>query len=104
MRRRPDPQHFRHAVLALCRLRARQRVKDQIRAKGLKPQHYTARQIADLADEYVKGHLEELVTRATADVASWPEFAGLDAASVCIPPGNRTLPGQGDDNLRTNQQ
>jgi hypothetical protein len=43
MRRLPSPQQFRHAVLALCRLRARQRVKDQIRAKGLKPQHYTAR-------------------------------------------------------------
>jgi hypothetical protein len=78
MRRRPDPQQFRHAVLALARLRARQRVKDQIRAKGLKPQHYSARQIADLADEYVKGHLEELVTRATVDVAAWPEFAGAN--------------------------
>jgi hypothetical protein len=77
MRRPPDPNRFRHAVLALCRLRARQRVKDQLRAKGLKPQHYSARQIADLADEYVAGHLEELVTRATADVASWPEFANL---------------------------
>jgi len=46
-----------HAVLN----RARSRIKDQLRAAGLKISHYSAREISELAEEYVHHHREELM-------------------------------------------
>ena len=77
MRRPPDPQRFHHAVIVVAKLRARRVVKDQIRAKGLKVSHYTAREISEQAEEYMAAHAEELVAKATADCLTFPEFANL---------------------------
>jgi hypothetical protein len=46
-----------HAVL----YRARNKVKDQLRAAGLKISHYSARDLTALAEDYVQHHREELV-------------------------------------------
>ena len=46
-----------HAVL----YRARNKVKDQLRAAGLKVSHYSARDLTALAKEYVRHHREELI-------------------------------------------
>ena len=46
-----------HAVL----FKARTRVKDQLRAAGLKISHYSAREITELAEDYVQHHREELI-------------------------------------------
>ena len=46
-----------HAVL----YSARNRVKDQLRAAGLKVSHYSARDLTALAEEYLQHHREELI-------------------------------------------
>jgi hypothetical protein len=46
-----------HAVL----YRARNKVKDQLRAAGLKISGYSARDLTVLAEEYVQHHREELI-------------------------------------------
>ena len=79
-----------------------------IRAKGLKIAQFTARDITEQAEVYLAQHRDELITKAAADCLTFPEFARyraeIDAVSVRKDPGNRTLPSNGDDNLRTNQQ
>lgn len=97
-------RQYRAAVITIARYRARRRVQEQIRAKGLKVAHFSAREITEQAEAYLAKHREELITKATADCLTFPEFAGLDIASVRIPSGNRTLPSDSHDNLGTNQQ
>ena len=50
-----------HAVL----YRARNKVKDQLRAAGLKISGYSARDLTVLAEEYVQHHREELIEAVT---------------------------------------
>jgi hypothetical protein len=50
-----------HAVL----YRARNKVKDQLRAAGLKISGYSARDLTALAEEYVQHHREELIEAVT---------------------------------------
>ena len=50
-----------HAVL----FSARNRVKDQLRAAGLKISGYSARDLTALAEEYVQHHREELIKAVT---------------------------------------
>jgi hypothetical protein len=54
-----------HAVL----YSARNKVKDQLRAAGLKISGYSARDLTALAEEYVEHHREELIQA----VKSWVE-------------------------------
>ena len=48
-------------TITLARFLARNAVKDEIRRKGLKLQHYSAKQITELGDEYLRDHLEAVM-------------------------------------------
>jgi hypothetical protein len=76
MKRPPDRQRFHHAVIVVARYRARKQVEAAIRARGQKVSQFTAREIADLSETYLRAHLGELITKATADCLTFPEFAG----------------------------
>lgn len=77
--------------MVLAMQRAKRAVQADIRAQGLKIAQFTARQIAEQAEAYMAQHKEELIAKAIADVATFPEFAGFDVASVCKAERNRTL-------------
>ncbi len=101
-------RRYRRAVIIIARYRAKQAVREQIRARGQKIAQYSCREIAEQAEAYMAQHLEELIAKSVADCLTFPEFARyrseIDVASVCKATGNRTLPDKGSDNLRTNQQ
>ena len=65
----------RSAVMTLARMRAKKAVLLGLRAQGLKPQHFSAREIAVLAEYYLNQHRAELVGEATEAIATWPGFA-----------------------------
>jgi hypothetical protein len=52
---------YRGALHTAVMHNARTRVKEQLRAAGLKVNHYSAREITELAEEYVQHHREELI-------------------------------------------
>jgi hypothetical protein len=54
------------AAHALAQLRARQAVKRQLQAQGLKVAHYAARDITILATQYLNEHRAELMPDAIA--------------------------------------
>ena len=56
---------FRACLHHACLFRARGKVKDQLRAAGLKVSHYSAREISELAEDYVRHHKEELIQSVT---------------------------------------
>ncbi len=104
-----DPNRFHHAVMVIALMRARKAVKAQLRAKGEKPQLYSMKEITVMAEQWLQTHMEELINKAAADVATFPEFAkwlgaNPDLASVCKAMTKRTLPSDGNGNYRTNQQ
>jgi hypothetical protein len=70
-------QRFRCAVRTIALMRAKQAVKAQWRADGLKVSHFSAREIALQAEAYIAQHREELIARAATDVARFPEFANI---------------------------
>ena len=65
----------RSAVMTLARMRAKKSVLLALRAQGLKPQHFSAREIAVLTDYYVNQHRARLMTEAAEAIATWPGFA-----------------------------
>ena len=65
----------RSAVMTLARVRAKKAVLVALRAQGLRPQHFSAREIAVLAEYYLNQHRAELVGEATEAIATWPGFA-----------------------------
>ena len=67
-------QRFRSAVITVARLRARQIIKAQIKARGEKIYDFTAAQISLEADAYLAQPREELITKAAIDVANFPDF------------------------------
>jgi hypothetical protein len=71
-----DPQRFRSAVMVIARMRAKKAAVAQLRAQGLKPQHYSAREIGLMADDYFDQHREPLINNAVAVCLTFPEFAG----------------------------
>jgi hypothetical protein len=54
-------QKFRACLATAILFRARGKLKDQLRAAGLKISGYSARDLTALAEEYVQHHREELV-------------------------------------------
>ena len=99
---------YRAAVMTIARYRAKQAVKAEIRAKGFKIAQFSAREIAEQAEEYMAQHKDELINKAVEDCLTFPEFARyrseIDVASVRNVTRNRTLPGDSHDNPRTNAQ
>jgi hypothetical protein len=85
---RSTQKMLRHrlAVMTLARIRAKKSVLFALRAQGLKPQHFSAREIAVLADFYLNQHRERLLMEATEAIATWPGFAGWR-----LPPGHEVF-------------
>ena len=75
-------QRFRFAVAVMVRYRAKQVVKDQIRARGDKVHHYSAKDITELAENYVAQNLVPLTYQVAGEVAKWEEFAGYRCAKL----------------------
>jgi hypothetical protein len=65
----------RSAVMTLARMQAKRAVLLALRAEGLKPQHFSAREIAVLADYYLNHHRARLMAEAAEAIATWPGFA-----------------------------
>lgn len=65
----------RSAVMTLARMRAKKAVLLQLRAQGLKPQHFSVREIGVLTDYYVNQHRAKLMAEAAEAIATWPGFA-----------------------------
>jgi hypothetical protein len=55
--------------------RSKQAVKHQLRAAGEKISHYSACEIAILAEAEFERNREQLINEAAQSVATWPEFA-----------------------------
>ena len=72
----------RSAVMTLARMRAKKAVLLALRAQGLRPQHFSAREIAVLTDYYVNQHRAELMSEATEAIATWPGFARWRCAEL----------------------
>ena len=53
-----------HAVMILAQREAIKEVKAQLRHQGLKPQHYSMRELVELAKEYLTQHRAELINEA----------------------------------------
>ena len=68
-------QRHRVAVRVRAMQIAKTAVKDQLRAQGLKVWHFSAKEITQLAEDYFANHREELITKATEDINTWPGFA-----------------------------
>jgi hypothetical protein len=73
----------RSAVMILARMRAKKSVLLELRARGLKPQHFCVREIAVLTDYYLNQHRAKLMAEAAEAIATWwPGFAQWR-----VPPG-----------------
>ena len=72
---------LRYAAMAWAMQSAKTAVKEDIRAKGQKLGQFSCKEISLLAEDYFAAHMEELVTKAAHDVATWPGFAKLRASA-----------------------
>jgi hypothetical protein len=59
------------AAHVLAQLRARQAVKDQLRRRGEKIAHSSARDISVMAQDYLLAHRSELMPDAIATITRW---------------------------------
>jgi hypothetical protein len=69
--------------MTLARMRAKKAVLLALRAQGLKPQHFSVREIGVLTDYYVNQHRAKLMAEAAEAIATWPGFAQWR-----LPPGH----------------
>jgi hypothetical protein len=70
-----DPQRFERAVKGLALSRARAAVVAQIQSDGLKVGQFSCAEINEKREAYFAAHMEELITKAIADVWRMPTFA-----------------------------
>ena len=83
----------RSAVMTLARIRAKKSILLALRAQGLKPQHFSAREIAVLTEYYLNQHRAELVGEAAELIATWPELARWRCAEEAVVPAwRKTVP------------
>jgi hypothetical protein len=66
---------YRHAVIVLAMQRAKKSVLAQLRAQGLKPQRFSAREISVLADVEFERNRARLIADAEHSIETWPGFA-----------------------------
>ena len=69
-------QRFQSAVRTIAFLKAKKAVQAQIRARGERISDYSCRDISVLANAHLAQHQEELISKATAVVLTFREFAG----------------------------
>ena len=74
----------RSAVMTLARMRAKKSVLLALRAQGLKPQHFSAREIAVLTEYYLNQHGAELMGEAAEVIATWPGLARWRCAEEAV--------------------
>ena len=65
----------RSAVMTLARMRAKKAVLLALRAQGLKPRDFSAREIGVLTDYYLNQRRTKLMAEAAGAIATWPGFA-----------------------------
>jgi hypothetical protein len=65
--------------MTLSRMRAKKSVLLELRAQGFKPQHFSVRESAVLADYYLNQHRARLTAEAAEAIATWPGFASFRA-------------------------
>jgi hypothetical protein len=68
--------------MTLARMRAKKSVLLSLRAQGLKPQHFSAREIAVLTDYCVNQHRAKLMAEAAEAIATWPGLAQWRCAEL----------------------
>jgi hypothetical protein len=68
--------------MTLARMRAKKAVLLALRAQGLKPQDFSAREIGVLTDYYVNQHRAKLMAEAAEAIATWPGFAQWRCAEL----------------------
>jgi hypothetical protein len=68
--------------MTLARMRAKEAVLLALRAQGLKPQHFSVREVGVLTDYYVNQHRARLMAEAAEDIATWPEFVRWRCAEL----------------------
>ena len=75
-------------VFTIARLRARNAVKRQLRDRGLKVSHFSAKEISVLAEEYFTQHGAELLNEAATTVERLrvEGYLGKRAQAVRNPP------------------
>src|SRR5262249_5916642 len=73
-------REHRSAVAVLAMQSAKRAVKDQIRAKGEKPAHFTAKEIAVLAEVELQRNRTKLIAEAEHAIATWPGFRAMASA------------------------
>jgi hypothetical protein len=74
------------AAHVLAQLRARQAVKDQLRKRGEKVAHYSARDISVMARDYLLAHRSELMPDAIETITRWTlagEFGKRAQRELC---------------------
>jgi hypothetical protein len=54
-------QYHNHKIYAMARYLARRAVENEIRRQGGKVSHYSAKQLIERADKYVKEHSDEIM-------------------------------------------
>jgi hypothetical protein len=80
--RKPDPNRTHRAVMTLAMLRAKRAVEANIRAQGLRPVDFSAREITERAEAYLAQHMEALSAEALELIATWPGFARWRCAEL----------------------
>lgn len=76
-------QQHRHAVMVLTRQSAKRTAISHLRAQGLKPANFTARQITELAEVEFERNRAQLIAEAEHLIETWPELAYLHVAPAC---------------------
>jgi hypothetical protein len=72
----------RWAVITLARGQAKKSVLQELRARGLKSHHFSAREICLLTNEYLTQHRPRLIAEAEEIIATWPGFARWRCAEL----------------------
>jgi hypothetical protein len=65
-------QRHRRAVMVLALQRAKAAVLAQIRADGQKIGQFSAKEIRQLQEDYFAANMEQLITKAVADITTSP--------------------------------
>jgi hypothetical protein len=68
-------QRFNSAVRTIALYRAKKAVQAQIRARGERIADYSCREMSMMAEAHFARHRDELINKAAADVATFPEFS-----------------------------
>jgi hypothetical protein len=75
-------QRFQAAVRTIALFKAKKAVQAQIKARGQRVSDYSCRDISLMAAVELERNREELINKATAVVATFPEFSRYGCANL----------------------